>query len=127
MKNKKNSNQLSFPKRFLSPIKHFLESELVKLKRREKDLKKDDPFSDSERTTDNSLEDDVDEQVGHFDSEVKVNFVKKRMVAFRKALTKIKLGNYGTCESCHKMIDTDRLAVKPEATRCIKCEKENDK
>lgn len=113
-----------FPARLLQPIYQFLERELLRLKRRQRSLKQDDPFSDESRTTSNSVEDDVDEQMGHFSTEVKANFVKKRIVALRKALTRIKLGRYGVCESCGKMIDTDRLAVKPEAAKCIECEKE---
>ena len=63
---------------------------------------------------------------GDFDALVKTNFIKKQIVQLRKALTMIKMGKYGICESCGKMIDTDRLAVKPDATICIKCEKERE-
>ncbi len=125
-KNKK-TNQTSFPARLVKPIGRFLEGELIKLKRREKMLKSGDPFADSQRATDNSLEEDVDEQVGHFESEVKVGFIKRRIISFRKALTRIKLGKYGMCENCGKMIDTDRLAIRPEASFCIKCEEERNK
>jgi len=64
----------------------------------------------------------VDEQIGHFDAEIKVGFVAKQIVQLRKALTRLRLGKFGYCEECGEMIDTDRLAVKPETTRCIKCE-----
>lgn len=66
------------------------------------------------------------EQLGHFDSEVKSNLVSKQIVEFRKALTRIKLGKFGICESCGKMIDTDRLAVTPQTTVCIECERERE-
>jgi len=47
----------------------------------------------------------------------------------RKTLTRIKLGRYGICEECHKMIDTDRLAIDLTAEYCVKCavKKENSK
>jgi len=119
--NNKKTNKL--PSRLVEPIRHFLEMELLKLKRNQKKLKQADPFSDETRTLENSMEEDLDEQIGHFDSEVKVNFLNKRLVQLRKALTRIKLGKYGMCESCGKMIDTERLVINPEATTCVKCQK----
>lgn len=126
MKNSDNSSDLKFPNSLINPIKKFLEEEIVRLKRREKSLKEGDPFTDVNRDIENSVEEDVDEQMGHFDVEVKVNFIRKQIVQLRKALTRIKLGKYGTCERCGKMIDTDRLAAKPDATICIDCEKERE-
>ena len=126
MKKENDNVILNFPSRLLLPIKLFLEKELVKLKRTKKQLKKDDPFLDENRTTDNSLEEDVDEQIGHFDNEIKSKFLSKQIAQFRTALTRIKIGKYGICEKCGKMIDTDRLAVRAEATTCIKCSKESE-
>lgn len=97
------NNILNLPKRLLEPIRIFLEKEIVKMKRTEKKLHKND-----------------------FETEVKAKFMKKQIVQLRKALTMIKMGKYGICESCGKMIDTDRLAVKPDSTICIKCEKERE-
>jgi DnaK suppressor protein len=124
--NKKETKIARLPSRFLDPIKRFLESELLKMKRTKKDLEKSDPFKDESRTLENSEEEDLDEQIGHFDSEVKVRFLTKRIVQLRKALTRMKLGKYGICESCGKMIDTERLAINPEATTCVKCQKEKE-
>lgn len=112
--------------RLLDSIKMFLESELLKLKRTQKDLKQSDPFSDGARVNENSLEEDLDEQINHFDNEVKVHFLAKRIVQLRKALTRMKLGKYGICEVCGKLIDTERLSINPEATTCVKCEKEKE-
>jgi len=125
-KKDKNKNGINFPANLLAPIKKFLEKEIDESKRNRKEIKKGDPFNDHGRTSENSLEEDVDEQIGHFDSEVKVKFLAKRLAQLRKALTRIKLGKYGVCEKCGKMIDTDRLAIKPEATTCIDCEKERE-
>jgi len=119
-------NSVRFPGKLLAPIRRFLESEIVRLKRRERGMKQSDPFMDSGRASENSVEEDVDEQVGHFETVVKVNFIKKQIVQVRKALTFLKIGKYGTCEKCGKMIDTDRLAIKPEATVCVECKKESE-
>ena len=98
----------------------------MELKTWQKKIKQSDPFSDEQRTKNNSSEEDLDEQVGHFESEVKATFVKKQMVEFRKALARIKIGKYGICEKCKKPIDTDRLAIKPETTLCLSCEKNEE-
>ena len=107
-------------------FKSFLERELIKLKRQKKQLKKEDPFSNEDRVNENSIEDDLDEQIGHFDVEIKAKFLSKQIAQFRTALTRMKIGKYGICEKCGKIIDTNRLAVRPEATTCIKCSKENE-
>lgn len=117
---------ISFPSRLTKNIEVFLESRLLKLKRTERSLKSSDPFADEQRSGNNSMEEDLDEQIGHFETEIKVNFVKKQIVQLRKALTRLKIGKYGTCEKCGKMIDTDRLAVRPETTICLYCEKEQE-
>lgn len=103
----------------------FLEEEIIKLKKREKQIEGADPFTDETRTLDNSVEEDLDEQLGHLDSEVKVDFIKRQIIELRKALARIRIGKYGICAKCGKMIGTSRLAVKPDATLCIKCEKES--
>jgi len=117
---------ISFPSRLTKNIEVFLEKKLLKLKRSEKSLKANDPFSDEQRTGNNSMEEDLDEQIGHFDTEIKVSFVKKQIVQIRKALTRLKIGKYGVCEKCGKMIDTDRLSVGPEVTICLNCERERE-
>lgn len=115
---------VKFPVKLLLPIKKFLEKEVEKLKKRKNQVEGGDPFKDEDRTLNNSLEEDVDEQLGHFESQVKAKFLSKQMIQFRKALSRLRIGKYGVCEQCGKMINTDRLAIKPEATFCIECEKE---
>lgn len=116
----------AIPRKLIGPVKKYLEKRIIELKKSEKSLKRGDPFSDRERATNNSLEEDVDEQIGHFEVEIKTGFVKKQIIEFRKALSKIKIGKYGICDKCGEMIDTDRLAVRPEATICLRCEKEGE-
>jgi RNA polymerase-binding transcription factor DksA len=124
---KDNSKEsVAIPMRLLMPIKVFLEKEIVKWKRTERRFKRNDPFMDENRTSNNSEEEDTDEQLGRFDTEIKVSFVKKQLVQLRKAMTRIKIGKYGICEKCGKMIDTDRLTISPETTICIDCAKEQE-
>lgn len=117
---------ISFPSRLTKRIEAFLHHKLIDLKKKEKSLKENDPFSDQQRTGNNSLEEDVDEQIGRFETEVKISFIKKQIVEVRKALTRLKIGKYGICEKCQKMIDTDRLAVEPDTTLCVNCAKERE-
>lgn len=126
MKPMNDTQEIKFPAKLVAPIRKFLVEEIVRLKRQKKSIKASDPFKNVTRTGENSVEEDLDEQLGHFDSEIKANFVHKQIVEFRKALTRIKIGKYGICENCGNMIDTDRLAVKPQTTLCIKCERERE-
>lgn len=120
----KSEGALRFPDQVLLPIKKFLLNEVKRMQRRKKELEKSDPFHDSQRASNNSLEEDVDEQLGHSDVEAKAKFLSIQIVKMRKALTRMKLGRYGICVKCGQMIDTDRLAVRPEASTCIKCREE---
>lgn len=120
------SETREIPKTALGPIRMFLKAELSRLKKVKSAVENSDPFKDGERTLENSLEEDVDEQIGHIDSQAKAKFLSRQIVQFRKALSRMKIGKYGYCERCGTMIDTDRLAVRPETTLCIRCSKELD-
>jgi len=119
--------KILFPESVLKPIKRFLHLEEKRLEERKKILDDDDPFSDTGRVDDNSPDADAAEQFGHARVEAMRKEIDRRLIEIRKALTKIKIGRYGICEKCGKMIDTDRLMIKPEATLCVKCEKEKEK
>ena len=76
---------------------------------------------------DNSVDADVAENVEHDRSFALRKQINRSIVAIRKTLTRIKLGKYGICQSCGKMIDTDRLAIKLTAEYCIDCERKKEK
>ena len=114
----------SFPSKVTKGVEEFLEKKILHLKKSEKELKSNDPFFHPERDS-NGPEEDLDEQIDHFENTVKVNFIHKQIIQIRKALSRLRIGKYGVCERCGKMIDTDRLAVKPESTLCIDCAKES--
>lgn len=121
-------NKILFPANLLEPIKNFLHIEESKLTKRKKDLEEEDPFKDSKRILDNASSDaDASEQFGHANVEGLKKEMDRKLIQIRKALSRIKIGSYGVCEKCGKMIDTDRLMIFPEATICVECEKKKEK
>lgn len=123
----KQKQSIKFPMSVLQPVRDFLVKEEEKLLKRGKKIAKQDPFHDEGRLADNAATDtDAAEQVGHATVSAMKREVDRRLIQIRKALTRLKLGKYGICEKCGKMIDTDRLMVKPEATTCIGCEKKEE-
>jgi len=121
-------NPIKFPAKVLAPVKDFLSRQERRLRKRRADLDKQDPFEDVRRVSDNAATDsDAAEQVGHERAEALKKEVERKLIQTKKALTRIKIGKYGICEKCGRMIDTDRLVVMPEATVCIACEKKKEK
>lgn len=43
-----------------------------------------------------------------------------------KALTKIHLGTFGTCEECEEPIEAKRLEARPVAQLCIQCKEDQE-
>ena len=117
-----------FPVNLLQPVGKFLQERLAKLERTKKNIEEEDPFRDSDRLVDNSSPDaDAAEQFGHARVSAIRKELDKKIIQTRKALTRLKIGEYGICENCGEMIDTDRLLVYPEATLCVKCQAEREK
>jgi RNA polymerase-binding transcription factor DksA len=121
------NNKISFPSQLLKPLVSYLKGERRKLKETKKELKKVDPFIIGNRDADNSVDADVAENVEHDRTSAMRLQVSKSLVAIRKTLTRIKLGKYGVCAGCGKMIDTDRLAVTPTADMCMECAQKAEK
>lgn len=117
-----------FPMKLLLPVKGFLMDKLKQLQKTKKDVSKEDPFKNDLRLENNASPDsDAEEQFGHARVSAIREELNKKSVQIKKALDRIKKGKYGVCEDCGKMIDTDRLAIFPEATMCISCEKKREK
>src|SRR5258708_29524151 len=115
---------VKFPATVVAPVRAFLNDQLKKLQKQKRDLKEEDPFSNTDRIDDNAaLDTEAEEQFGHARTSALRSELDKKIIQVRKALTRLKEGKYGICENCGKMIDTDRLMVYPEATRCVSCEK----
>jgi RNA polymerase-binding transcription factor DksA len=119
--------KISFPAQLLKPLVAYLKGEQKKLKKTKEQLKKVDPFEIGNRDADNSVDSDVAENVEHDRAYAMRMQVTKSLIAVRKTLTRIKLGKYGICSGCGKMIDTDRLAVTPTAETCMECAKKAEK
>lgn len=121
------NNKISFPSQLLKPLVAYLKGERKKLKETKKELKKVDPFVAGNRDADNSVDSDVAENVEHDRAFAMRLQVARSLAAVRKTLTRIKLGKYGICAGCEKMIDTDRLAVTPTAEYCMECARKMEK
>lgn len=119
-------SKIKFPLKILLPLKKQLQVEEKKLNDRKKNLEAEDPFNDKDRLTNNAaIDTDAAEETGHDRIAALKLEVEKTLINIRKTLTKIKLGRYGLCEQCGQMIDTDRLAIDPTASLCIKCAAKN--
>ena len=46
-----------------------------------------------------------------------------KLQALEHALDEARQGTYGTCEECGKPIDPERLAILPETTHCVDCQR----
>ena len=119
---------LRFPINILKPIEEHLKKQKKDTEKKMDSLAKEDPFEDTDRLIDNAaIDTEVKEQVGHERIEAIKLELSRNLVRIRKALTKIRIGKYGICERCGKMIDTDRLAVMPTAELCLECEKKKER
>ncbi len=122
MNNKLKTDQqkpLKFPANLLTPIGYFLQARLSDLKKKKKDIAKEDPFKDTARIIDNASPDtEAAEQFGHARTSALQQELQRKIIQTRKALSRVRIGKYGICEDCGKMIDTDRLMIYPEATLC---------
>jgi len=117
-----------YPVNLVSPVKKLLRDQLKNLRRRKKEVEESDPFEEPNRINDNASPDaDAEEQFGHARTTAIKEQLDRKIIQTRKALTQIKLGKYGVCENCGKMIDTDRLMIYPEATICVECERKEER
>ena len=122
------TKQLTFPSNLLKPVGDFLVSKLALLKVNRRKISSEDPFNDKTRDLDNAATDtEAEEQFGHARVSAIKEELNRKSAQIKKALERVKIGKYGICEDCGKMIDTDRLAVFPEATMCVSCEKKREK
>lgn len=117
-----------FPSKLLMPVKEFLAGNLKKLQKTKKDVQGEDPFKSKNRLENNASPDsDAEEQFGHARVSAIKDELNRKIIQTKKALTMIKLGKYGICEDCGKMIDTDRLMVFPETTLCANDAKKRER
>jgi DnaK suppressor protein len=119
---KKKKQKFTFPQAVLEPVKTFLTEELNKITKQVAQVEKDDPFANEDRVNENAKPDmEADEQFGHARAKAISGQLNKKIIQIKKALARVKVGQYGICEKCGKFINTKRLMVYPETTKCVKC------
>ena len=107
----------------MEQFKKKLLQEKKKIKEEIKELRKQDPFFDSERLVDNKEDEDAREEVGHETIEAQINQLQSTLKDIELALEKIKKGTYGKCEICGRPISLERLKIAPAARFCVECQK----
>lgn len=111
-------DQEHFKKKLLEE-KASLEKELVQVGRRNPDNPSDwEPLPGSRDITqadENTLADGIEE---FEENNAIVNTLETRYKDVRSGLDKIEKGVYGTCQTCGKEIEIDRLEANPAARTC---------
>lgn len=111
----------SFPSDILNDIRKHLEEEKSRVSARIGELSAQDPFTNPDRTNDNAASDtEASEESSHDRFAAMVDELKRRLEDIDAALVRIGEGTYGFCSVCGDMIDTDRLAILPTATLCLR-------
>lgn len=119
---------MRFPLNVLQKIQDHLQKEKHKVNATMQSLKDQDPFTDPDRLNDNAASDtDAKEEISHERMEALEKELHIHMSEIEEALIRIKNGTYGKCLSCGKLIDSNRLAIKPTALYCMSCEKKREK
>jgi RNA polymerase-binding transcription factor len=52
--------------------------------------------------------------------------LESELLAVERALERISEGSYGRCEQCGQPIPLERLRARPQAIRCIGCERQKE-
>ena len=115
---------MNYPEELLTPIREFLNQKKQELIERKQRLADEDPFSDPDSRLSNNAAIDADaaEQFGHENTLAMRDEIDRKLAEVERAIARVESGKYGTCTSCGKMIDTDRLTVDPTAEYCVDCQ-----
>lgn len=106
-----------------SDLKYFQELLEAKKAQIEKNLK--ESAKEIEELNDQELKDEGDFASVSADNMVENVVSEQQMAELREiniALSKIKNGGYGICETCEEPIGIQRLRVFPHARNCIVCQ-----
>jgi len=116
-------NQRNLPAELITALKNKLLNKDKQLRESQQLLIKEDPYLQEGRDTGNAEEMDeaVLEDTRKEISDAELGIIKRLRIQIKRALATIKLGRYGTCETCGNPIDKARLQAYPEATTCIDC------
>mgnify|MGYP006288511305 FL=1 len=97
-------------------VKIELAAKLAELEKRLASIKRDVTQEHSSDSAEQAQERENDEVIDAIGDET-----REAIAATRVALARIEAGTYGICDACGGEISAGRLAVLPEATRCINC------
>lgn len=64
--------------------------------------------------------------VEHSNAVALLSVLNESRAEIDRSLAAIAEGRYGLCEGCGKEIPPERLAIVPEATRCVNCQRARD-
>jgi len=53
-----------------------------------------------------------------------VQSLQRKLESIERAIQLVEQGNYGICQNCGERIDPARLEILPQATLCLKCQRE---
>lgn len=119
---------LSFPKNILKTIEMYLTKQKKEIEGRLVNLKKEDPYTDTDRLMDNAANDtEAYEEIGHERVMALQHELSDEKDKIEGALRRIKFGKYGYCIECKKLIDKARLEAIPMAELCVTCEQKKSK
>lgn len=119
---------MKFPNSLLNSVASKLINLRKLMEKRINSLKSQDPFSDPDRLNDNAASDtEASEESSHERMEALEKELKRNLDEINNTLERIKKGKYGKCQNCGKVIDANRLAIKPTALFCVDCERKKEK
>lgn len=111
----------------LEKEKESLEKELKGFAKKDKKLEGDwdTKYPKASGGTGGQALEDAADQVEEYSNLLPIEHsLELRLQRVKKALDKIKKGDYGKCEKCGKKISEARLKVYPSAAYCKKCSRE---
>lgn len=115
------------PRLALDVFKKQLHLEGKKLEQQQERLTKEDPLLEPGRAESSpELVAEAEEEIGHRRFAAVREAVKDRSEQVKRALSRLKKGKYGKCESCGKPIDPARLKVDPSVTLCLECQERKE-
>ena len=122
--------KLKVPKLPRIPLEKFkkqLHCEERKLEQQQQRLTEDDPLFEPGRTHSNpEMVAEAEEEISHRHFAAVREAVVDRAKQVKRALSHIKKGKYGICESCGQPIDPARLKVDPSVTFCLQCQEKKE-
>ncbi len=114
--------KLEYFKDKLIARKASIEAQLAAFAKKSSDIKND--YETVFEQIGDSPEENADEVTAYGDNLAIEHEMEESLMEIDAALERIEKGTYGFCQNCKQVISLERLEVMPEATECIKCEKE---